>query len=134
MKGKAIAVLCGLGFGLFVISATGFYLGRRLATPGGELSACVAGPGEICPSDDFKQELKALKALADRHRALSQDPKVKELSSVADQWYGMSQRMQQEINQTLQQNPGHAWDGGKEKFVVVPVPQPTPTPTVPVKK
>ena len=118
-----------------VVLLVALYIGHTVGVrAGAALPACIAEKGEICPSDDFKQELKTFKALGDRQRTLSQDPKIKELISVMDQQRGMSDRMQQEINQTLQQNPGHAWDGTKEKFVVAaPSPQPAAVPTVPAQ-
>ena len=102
-----------------------------------EAASCVAGPGEICPSADFKLELKNLKVLADRQRDLAQNPKVKELIEIMDTQRGMSERMQGEINQTLQANPGLKWDGVKEKFVpgppAIPTPAPMSTPPPPKK-
>lgn len=126
-----------LAVGTIVIIAAGlvsgsYYLGRHPSAKASDVPAgCIAGPGEICPSADFEQEIKTLKALSARQRDLNNDPKVKELISVIDQQRGMSERMQQEINQTIQQNPGHAWDGAKEKFVpaaVTMVQPPAPTP------
>jgi hypothetical protein len=112
-----------------------YYFGARHANAS-TVPTCVAGVNEICPSDEFRQEVVTFKALNERQKALSQDPKVKELVSVIDQQRGMGERMQQEINQTLQANPGHQWDGAKEKFVPAPILQPKPaeTPAAPPKK
>lgn len=120
MKEKLIVVAIAL-----LVGGGGGYAVYHFKSAEPEAPSCSAGVGEICPSDDFRQELKNFKALGDKQRVLSQDPKIKELISVMDQQRGMSERMQQEINQTLQQNPGHQWDGQKQKFVVAP-PQPAP--------
>jgi hypothetical protein len=102
-----------------------YFWGKHVSAQETEAKACVAGPGEICPSDDFKQEITTFKTLAARQRDLSQNAKVKELIALIDQTKGMSERMQGEIQQTLNQNPGHQWDGAKEKFTLMP-PQPAP--------
>lgn len=128
--GLTVAIVLFLGSGGWVVTKT-------ISTRANALPSCTAGPGEICPSDDFKEQLKTFKALAERQRVLSQNPKLKELISVIDQQSGMGDRMQKEINITLQANPGHAWDGTKEKFVVAPAqPAPTPAPAAvpPAKK
>lgn len=108
----AAAILVGAGVGYFAVHHS-----AKAAETG-----CLAGPGEICPSPDFLLELKTLKWLGERQRTLSQDPKVKELVQLMDTQRGMAERMQQEINQTLQANPGHLWDGQKEKFILAPIP------------
>lgn len=118
-----IAVLGGAGLVYFIM--------RAQTAAESKTEECIAGAGEICPSADFVQELKNLKKMAERQKLLAQDPKVKALVELMDTQRGMATRMQEEINQTLQANPGHQWDGKKEKFVPAPAPvvAPAPTPT-----
>lgn len=120
-------------FGLLAVVTSSILAYRLITKDKTETPKCVAGPGEICPSDDFITELDELKRLDDQQRTLSQSKVVKELIAINDTRRGMADRMQQEINSTLQANPGHMWDGNKRKFVpapppVITAPAPTPAP------
>ena len=126
MNRKPVLIIAAACLSLIGISGASFYFGERHSAKADEASACVAGAGEICPSADFVLELKNLKRLGDKQKALSQDPKVKELIEIMDTQRGMAERMQGEINQTLQANPGHQWDGVKEKFLPAQLPAPVP--------
>lgn len=124
-----VALIC-----LLLGGGTAVVIGRY-SSKADEPKVCIAGPGEICPSPDFAQELKNLKAMGDRLRALQQEPKIKEIIELQDTQRGMAERMQMEVNQVLQANPGHVWDGVKEKFVPAPpAPAPAATPATPPKK
>lgn len=133
MKVKMIVVavlVIGLAVGAY-------FFGSYHATHASDaLAPCVAGPNELCPNDDFRQEIVTAKALQKQYQMLSQDPKVKQLIALGDQIDGMSRRMQAQITQTLNSNPGHQWDGQKEKFTPAPILQPTAAapPSVPAKK
>lgn len=149
---KSVAGVGIIVVGVIACSAALYEAGSyRAKHPSDAPVACNAGPGELCPSEDFSKELKDLKALSKQQHALMEKSDVKELISVIDQEKGMSERMQAEITQTLNQNPGHQWDGVKEKFVADPnipmkvgpnaphLPIPgvspaSPVPTIPAKK
>jgi hypothetical protein len=88
--------------------------------------SCVAAPGEICPTEDFLSDWHAMKNLDAQYREMQKDPKIRALIALSDQYRGMSDRIQVQINQTIQQHPRYQWDDKKEMFVPLPPPPASP--------
>lgn len=126
-----IAALITVLIILALACVSGYVGANRLHASSSE-TTCIAGAGEICPPSDFLHDVDTLNGLQEKQLKLSQSPDVKALVSTIDESRGMAERLQEEVNKTIQSNPGHQWDQNKKRFVTVPIPSTPPT-TPPTK-
>ena len=87
--------------------------------------SCVAGPGEICASDQFYADYVRWDKLRHELPAMQQVKAVRELQDKSDLLDGMTRRLNAAIPS------GYIWDDGKKRFLVAPQkPAQAPVPTV----
>lgn len=89
-------------------------------------SSCFAGPGEICPPDEFINDYNEVMSIQKEVRQMAQSNEMKRLRAKSDQFKGMAQRLGTEIPD------GYSFDDKTRKFVIAPKPAVVPTPAPPI--
>lgn len=86
----------------------GYYISHRSSPPS---YSCVAGPDELCASDQFFSDYQRWKTLKADLAKQQESTELRDLQNKSDQLSGMTTRLSQQIPQ------GYAWDEKKSRFV-----------------
>jgi hypothetical protein len=101
-----------LGIVLVVVVSGGMYWAGHHASASYN---CVAGPNEVCASDQFYGDMQRLKALNKEVTAKQNSAPIREWREAIDLSNGMAQRLNAQI---IEENKlGFKWDDSKGRFV-----------------
>lgn len=123
MKKLALAAVVTATLG---VGAGAGYLPTKLHSKETPHVACVAGPGEQCPTDEVVEYYRRMAAKRDEVLALQRKPAFQELQSKSWEYAGMYADFAKIIPS------GYHWDDAKLKFIANP-PVPAPQPAQPSK-